>query len=408
MDLQSQSEPEFAIASTTDNAESGLYHGAFFPRAAGFAIGGGVFTSNVNVTNNVYALPLEQPTAFRTILLGDINLLKELYLDGQSRIMGRKSRVGVRRMYSATLEGRDSKLMTVAMYRGEGAEEQWREHIEKYEYIRHPNIMQPYGLVSTSGLRAIVFHDELVPFREFFNRFQYSPILTTYILGYCTTEWNEARDYFHSVCPSNGMMRWPRIMKTLQCTFWIRQATGQLCVDLVQNPKTEGDFYPVGSGEPVNVPRLKDISLDHPDAEAVVISTLDEGEYHQLCSGSPIAQPCILAVSTQLSMSTGPIISHSKSNHGTLFRITKSLGPNFAVPRRNHDGGKIMENSWIRYDSRRFWLAQANHIFTRLGVTSHFDDYVFGKGFDPDSQELAKHLGYPLYELSGDRYDCVS
>ncbi|KAF7353337.1 hypothetical protein MSAN_01521900 [Mycena sanguinolenta] len=26
-----------------------------------------------------------------------------------------------------------------------------------------------------------------------------------------------------------------------------------------------------------------------------------------------------------------------------------------------------------------------------------------GKGFDPDSQDLARHLGYPLFELSSDK-----
>ncbi|KAJ7711605.1 hypothetical protein B0H14DRAFT_2946973 [Mycena olivaceomarginata] len=102
------------------------------------------------------------------------------------------------------------------------------------------------------------------------------------------------------------------------------------------------------------------------------------------------------------------------------------------------------------------WLSQANHVFSRLGITSNFEDYVpywtfnvikmtrmsghwslhpsgierlswedaaslgfprigileyalgyswdssfhRAKGFDPDSQELALHLGEPLYELS--------
>ena len=55
--------------------------------------------------------------------MGDINLSEEIRLNGQSGVTGRSRGAGVRRMYSAKLEGRDSGRMTVAMYRGDGAEE---------------------------------------------------------------------------------------------------------------------------------------------------------------------------------------------------------------------------------------------------------------------------------------------
>lgn len=62
-------------------------------------------------------------SAFRTILLGDINLLKEIR-SHQSGSVGRRSLgAGVRWMYCAKLEGRDFERMTVAMYMGDGVEE---------------------------------------------------------------------------------------------------------------------------------------------------------------------------------------------------------------------------------------------------------------------------------------------
>ena len=55
--------------------------------------------------------------------MGDINLSEEIRLNGQSGVAGRSRGAGVRRMYCAKLEGRDSGRVTVAMYQGDGAEE---------------------------------------------------------------------------------------------------------------------------------------------------------------------------------------------------------------------------------------------------------------------------------------------
>jgi hypothetical protein len=62
--------------------------------------------------------------AVRTIPLGDINLLKEIRLDSRFGPVSRQRREsGVRRMYSAELEGHQSRRMTVAIYQGYGAEQ---------------------------------------------------------------------------------------------------------------------------------------------------------------------------------------------------------------------------------------------------------------------------------------------
>jgi len=213
-------------------------------------------------------------------------------------------------------------------------------------------------------------------------------------------------------------------------------------------------------------------------------------------------------------MSPGSIVFHSNSQPEELSRIAEPLALDLNVSRRwngEQREEEAMANSWTRCDSRRVrrdlriqinnpqgektWLAQANHIFTQLGITSHLEDHVFvyaihfrlkclpnpynthepegylfvcppgdfqtgrhsfqwpecpaywsldpsgaaplstedakilgfpilhmetfvyghswdssvydglrrfhqGKGFDPESQELAIHLGYPLYKLS--------
>ncbi|KAJ6464523.1 hypothetical protein C8R45DRAFT_501368 [Mycena sanguinolenta] len=183
--LQPDFEPEPTVVSTTNTTGSALYAGAFFPQASRFNIGGGVFTSNV--TNNIYNLPPEQLSDFRTIRLGDLKLVKEVRLSSQSGVVGRQSRLGglsVRRIYHAEIR-RDPGPVTVAMYQGDGAEQEWQRHVAKYESIRHPHIMQLYGLVSTKGLYAMIFHNELIPYRQFLRRFKHSPILSAYIMAYC-------------------------------------------------------------------------------------------------------------------------------------------------------------------------------------------------------------------------------
>ncbi|KAF7334348.1 hypothetical protein MSAN_02379700 [Mycena sanguinolenta] len=147
---------------------------------------------------------------FQTIRLGDLKL---------------SAGVGARRIYHAEIRG-DPATVTVAMYQGGGAKEEWRQHVAKYKLIRHPNVMQLYGLVSTKELHAMVFHDELIPYHQFFGRFKYSPILSAYIIGYCTTEFNEAGRYISDV--------FQKTVSSNDLDAWIRPSTGKLCLDLVQ------------------------------------------------------------------------------------------------------------------------------------------------------------------------------
>ncbi|KAF7353136.1 hypothetical protein MSAN_01501100 [Mycena sanguinolenta] len=138
------------------------------------------------------------PSGFQTIRLEDINLTKTICLDPRSDVVGCRSRgVGVRRVYHAEIR-RDPGTVTVVMYQGHGAKDKWRQDVAKYESIRHPNIIQLYRLVNTERLYAMVFHDELIPWAQFFDRFQHSPILKTQLI-IKTTEYLEAINYIYDV-----------------------------------------------------------------------------------------------------------------------------------------------------------------------------------------------------------------
>ncbi|KAJ6464402.1 hypothetical protein C8R45DRAFT_499142 [Mycena sanguinolenta] len=213
-------------------------------------------------TLNFYTPPREEQSDFRTIRLGDINLRKEIRPDhyGVVDFQNRLGRGAVaRRMYSGKIRG-DPGPVTVAMYGGNRAEEEWRQDLAKYAAIRHPYIMQLYGLVNTGGLRGMVFHDELIPFQQF--REQRSPVLDTYILGYCTAQFDEAMDYL--VCQGVIQER-PRHRELDEYSLWIRPSTNELCVNLTH---TSGLYYlPTGGSSQTNtmtsVPYIRSQGAGH-------------------------------------------------------------------------------------------------------------------------------------------------
>ncbi|KAF7337205.1 hypothetical protein MSAN_02272800 [Mycena sanguinolenta] len=414
IDSQAESDPELSLMST-NTAEWNSYASAVWPQTSEtsgrsvinhFHIGGGVGGTGGDArdwgtgggggaghgpTLNFYNSPEESLSPFRTIRLGDLDLVKEIRLVGQFCVVcGSTQGAGVRRMYSANLVDRESRRkVTVVMYQGDGAEQEWRRDRAVYESIRHPNILQLYGLVTNTKLCAMVFHDELIPYNQFLRRFEHSPVLTTYISAYCRTEWNDARDYHNSIFP----------MADLEDYFgdlplWIRPATGQLCVDLSPGQTEDGPLLDMTRQE--RTLRLENITLDDANAEALVVSSLDEDKYHKLCSRDPIAQWRRCSISPRLPICYPPTVCQLDSKQKTLVMLTKPLDfhPEIKLAwdiHRVHEQ-EVLPNSWMRYDaceaydlflllpmyrdSSIFWLAQANHIFSQLQTTSEFEDYM--------------------------------
>ncbi|KAF7337290.1 hypothetical protein MSAN_02281600 [Mycena sanguinolenta] len=330
---------------------------------------------------------------FQIIRLGDIKLIKE-FKEMRSSVVGRQMPgASVRRVYMAKIQGRESGHMTVAMYEGDGAEKAWNQHLANYESIRHPNILQLYGLVSSKGLYAMVFHDELIPYRQFRRRFEHLPVLSTYAMAYCTiietTEYTEAVNYISNVFPKSS------IVEDCKSQIWIRPRTGELCLDLVPGgPETTARL---ALWSRIHVSRLENVTLDAPDSEEIIISSLSEDQYHKACSRFPVAKLRSFQVSTEHPV--GPGIFRSDSQYGTWVRITEPLViPEEELHWDNYTGGvpgELLPDSWIRCDSgqactfevrlqllfwqyeiQEAWLAQANRMFTELEKNVHVEDYV--------------------------------
>ncbi|KAF8186097.1 hypothetical protein K438DRAFT_1973468 [Mycena galopus ATCC 62051] len=161
---------------------------AFFP-AKQFTIFGGVFASKV--TNN-YRQTSGLPSDFRRIPLGDIDLRREIRQDFTfARLDRRSERKCVRRVYSAKIEGRPSDMM-VAIYQGTDSEEEWRQHISKVSSFRDPYILQLYGVATSPGIHAAVYHGDLIPFQHFLDRYRNSHFLTLDLWAFFVQERDEA------------------------------------------------------------------------------------------------------------------------------------------------------------------------------------------------------------------------
>ncbi|KAJ7315781.1 hypothetical protein DFH08DRAFT_419741 [Mycena albidolilacea] len=180
MDDRLHGDPDFNNDSkATYDPESASHGSGMFSSSQNFTVTGQNFT---NITNH-YAASV--PSDFRVIPLGDIDLRREISVDRDTGVVVRQ-REGtcVRRIYSAKVEGRKSQV-TVAIYQGNSAEEEWRRDIAKYMSIRHPNIIQIYGAASSGNIHATLYHDELVPLQEFVDGYRKSHFATVYTYARC-------------------------------------------------------------------------------------------------------------------------------------------------------------------------------------------------------------------------------
>ncbi|KAJ6530507.1 hypothetical protein DFH09DRAFT_1184112 [Mycena vulgaris] len=395
--------------------------------------------------------------------------------------------------------------MTVAMYQGENAEEEWQRDITQHSHLRHPNIIQLFGTVHSPNVYSTIWLDDLIPTKQFLEESaSQSPMLLIYLMACMSEEALEAHDYFRAV---TGM--W---LFNVERTTWIRRATGRFCVELRSNPEWSAPKV----NALVTVTRATPSLLQPPQGSEIVAS-MSLRNYHRICALLPH-----LSIGVGESLKPGTV--YYCPPKCDLADVAEIVSCGLAA---TCDGwflsgtcglGKdvLMEDGWTRMHSSEFadawlacfweakesdeieeyWLAQANCIFTHTNTTSNLKDYMLiedvyyhfqkgavsepipsgylflcpvadlqsdtpgrfripesaaywsldpsgldrmspeeaqqagfpavelkmqargrrwednvyaglrafhgGKGFDPDSQELARQLGYPLFELSSE------
>ncbi|KAJ7027267.1 hypothetical protein C8F04DRAFT_1267177 [Mycena alexandri] len=501
--MNAPSETELPV----DDSEFNSYGGGIFPGSHHFTVAGGTFT---NVTKNYVGAP-DVPPDFRMIPMGDIDLQRqirahEVRVGEDSGVIFRESRGWVRRVYSAKVEGRKSD-MTVAIYEGEAAEEEWRRDIAKYMTVRHPHILQVCGAASSGCIHATLFHGDLIPYKQFLDLYRHSPILTSYIRGYTTTQYLNTWSYIYNI---QGISD--------QYTVWIRRSSGLLCAEISPPQSADIPSWYI-QGEEIPNGELPS-NLSTADQEVIAVRHLSLQQYHDICS-TGLSLSRYKSISTSVTVTLAAVvlwpIEEQFGKYDDLVCVRDvdiiNIGWNpFPMPPHvfhmtdgstRFKAADVLGKTFELYfrDSRDWatglsvWLSQANHIFNRLQVIDNYMDYVViarvdfqvrilpsagtpptgylflcpprafragslsfrwpdspaywsldplggdglsaeeaaalgfpslslitrvsrrswdasvyaglrrfhaAKGFDPDSQDVGRHLGYPLYELSGE------
>ncbi|KAJ6600590.1 hypothetical protein DFH09DRAFT_1303037 [Mycena vulgaris] len=302
-------------------------------------VAGGTFISKVK--NNITEAPAF-PSDFRMIRLGDIDLRREIRLNRRTGVVERQRRC-IRSVYSARIEGRNSD-MTVALDQGDGAEE---------------------------------FYD----FRQVRDLYRYSHFATVHF-------WTQAQSQFSAASTHFELLsRTPLFLVGYKA--WIRCSTGQLSLEVMAHQR-DSPFI----GGP-NIPNNNIIlTVDSPNLETDTIDCLTLEHYQEFCS-TFLARHQELSTPRQITVTLGEIlVSSSKSEKwvaiATLadpelyYRSWGTFLDGVSETRIegwtwfSHPGiTKIYAFAGIRMPGRGYWLAQAIHMFSRLGITSNYEDYVF-------------------------------
>ncbi|KAJ7724658.1 hypothetical protein B0H16DRAFT_1595902 [Mycena metata] len=376
--MSNEHNPKSDSAPIADNNSDIALHGAtFFPHAQSFVVSGGTFTSVTNINHT-------SPSKFRMIPVEDIDLLRETCVINSSFWPN-----SVKRIYSARIIRKKSP-MTVALPRGDDADEDWFREISKYSGFRHPNFMQLYGAASSYGLRATIFHDDLIPLEHFVAAYRqhlplwHLPLWTMYI--------NVCADKLMTNIVRTFELCYPAEKYAVSHEIWLRSATGRLCLDFSILSQLEESFsyLPLLDHLPDSTP-WGTACFFEPQPESMILASSTLDDCHWAC-GVDLAHEHRFSISAPDSIvRLGVVVDSTLRGVPPFVELAVMTSHNirfFDFPLRKI--GTVLEDGWTRIVSSNVgdfeipiatnctwpWISQANHIFSRLHITSHHEQYV--------------------------------
>ncbi|KAJ6620019.1 hypothetical protein B0H10DRAFT_2023335 [Mycena sp. CBHHK59/15] len=204
---------------------------------------------------------------------------------------------------------------------------------------------------------------------------------------FLTDSLQRAVDYAYPIF-KKSLFEFPR-------AYMIRRSTGQLSIDLSPTNFGEVEYFP-----PCRLPTFTMAELG-PNPESKIISSLTIDNFHYSTAMNP-SRFYLIPLPVYMSVQLSSIISMPENpQEGDPKEIAYSPGYSW------YDFGwytspsvhpVIMATGWSRFDSscipdesifcriidqgedwqdaRHIWIAQANHIFSRLHITSNYENYV--------------------------------
>ncbi|KAF7337145.1 hypothetical protein MVEN_02152500 [Mycena venus] len=361
------------------------------------------------VTNVTFTAAPTAPSDFRRIPLGDIDLLREIHVDYDSGVVDRHTRMQVRRrVHSARVEGRS---VTAVVYQGNGADKEWRRDLEKHRSLWHPNIIQIYGTASSHGINATLYHDEAMII----------DMLT--LKGYHDVcFWVLLHEHNHNTNVSLSM-----IVNVGAVILWPRDDVLEHRVEIASLTDAEidvGSWFNSGKGygEKLENGWTRFRSEDVIGRNIYLWIKLRGADFEFWLSQANHIFSCLEITSDLgdygLVIQAGFILTILTS------KVDCPSGFLFLCP-ENHL--RIGPSSFAWPYSPAYWSLDSLGVnrlsteeATQLGFPTiqrnteidgeYWDDSVYAglrqfhqaKGFDPDSQDVARHLRLPLYQLSNE------
>ncbi|KAF7326770.1 hypothetical protein MVEN_02596000 [Mycena venus] len=309
-------------------------------------------------TTNVTFMAQATPPDFRVFSLGDIDLQHEICVDYDTGIVDlQPKRACVRRVYSARVEGKKSRV-TVATYHGGGAE-------------------------------------------QILDRHRQSPILTVISMR-AIADFRAAFRYFHS--------EFHQYLKALVCTLWIRRSTGRLCAELIAPMDINSVFL---SSLLDGIPGAQEISFSSvSNTEAMVIETLPLEVYHDICAYN-MTHLRDISISTHVPVKPGSVIRCSSSSQPEDCIEIASMPVSFYIGFRtnsNKSAGDKMADGWTGFRSSDVLNTRIEISVSRKNIydcmhphPSALPLYPFARSYHTytltHALVLASSLSHPLFPL---------
>ncbi|KAK7063360.1 hypothetical protein R3P38DRAFT_2818279 [Favolaschia claudopus] len=231
---------------------------ALFHQNQNFEISGGTF----NLTVQRKAPEFEN---FRRIRLGDIVLGKDI--GGVQRVYGRNV---VRRVYRAKIYGWESP-MTVTTYEGQEKDvnEVWDEYISLHMRLRHPNVLQLFGIMSAQGLYAAIYHDEYISWEQMKQMYSRTPTQQVYFEHFHGNE-------FKAHGPYIAFMKNLQYLGMRQCTYWFDRS-GKMCIEDTPTLNAQFQTHSVEANMTIHSPKY----ILPPMEASGMIDSLDLKSYYR-------------------------------------------------------------------------------------------------------------------------------
>ncbi|KAF7291425.1 hypothetical protein MIND_01287200 [Mycena indigotica] len=207
-----------------------------FANSHNFSVSGGTFRAesyHLHFSAPSVGEEDEDPTEdFRRIRWGDLDLRHLRLQTNHGPKDGKATATHVSRasrsMYAARVYGSTSD-MSVAIYEGDKAQQDWIRAITEHAHFRSPAILQLFGTASRKGIYAAVFHDDLVPPEQMFQ--EPSMLATMYYRQYLMLEFLKVGKYV-------GQRMGISSVKSPMFTFWMRSSTRCLALEIFQGDLT--------------------------------------------------------------------------------------------------------------------------------------------------------------------------